>query len=85
MLTRISWNFHRALSRRALRLEVASLVMSMPVTSLTLSWISPRIFIRWCAVVREFEHFGNPGGAVPRPGDITATSENTKNSESSET
>ena len=45
-LIRRSSNFHRALSSSALRLEVASLEISMPLTSFTLSWISPRTFMR---------------------------------------
>lgn len=58
----------------------------MALTSLTLSWISPRIFMRWCNVVRELESRGISGGVglLPRLGDITAASENMKNSDRSE-
>ena len=45
-VTRMSSNFHLALSKSDLRLDVASLEISMPETSFTLSWISPRIFMR---------------------------------------
>ncbi len=37
--------------------------------------------MRWCAVVSEFEVFGNSGGVKSLPGDMTAMSENKKNSE----
>ena len=45
-VTRMSSNFHLALSKSDLRLDVASLEISMPETSFTLSWISPRIIMR---------------------------------------
>ena len=77
----MSSNFHFALSNKAFKLDVASLEISMPETSFTLSWISLRIFVRWCPVVSEFEQVGNEGGVFARPGDITAMSENRKNSE----
>lgn len=44
--TSMSANFHFALSKRLFKLEVASPEMSIPATSLTLSWISPRSFIK---------------------------------------
>ena len=56
----------------------------MPPISFTVSWISPRIFERWCIVVRVLEFFGNRAGVglLPRLGDVTiAASEKRKNSE----
>lgn len=82
----MSPNFHRALSIRFLRLELASGTMSIPVTSLVQSWISMRILIKKWAVVEEFECFGSNFGEESLPFFcITTASERLKNSDKSET
>lgn len=43
----MSSNFHLALSKRPFKLELASFEISISFTSLTLSCISPSIFMSW--------------------------------------
>lgn len=86
-VTKISSNFHLALSNKFFNDELASLLISIVVISLTPSCISPRIFMKWCAVVSELEALGKRGGVFVLDclADITAMSEKRKNSESKET
>jgi hypothetical protein len=84
---RISTNIHLALSSRLFIPEVASPLISMPVTPFTHSCISPRSRLRKCAVETELACTGKSGGNVislVEEVDMSTKSERAKNSEKSD-